>query len=129
MKNPECLEWYNYAKMDLQAAVTLDEYTRPNPSEIICYHCQQFAEKTLKGFLIENNNPAPRTHDLSILCEMCIEIDERFKSFIDICKFLTLFGVIPRYPNELEISESDAKRALSYSQKIMCFFNNCGTEN
>ena len=44
-------EWLEMAEMDLGAA----EYLlgmRPIPIEIICYHCEQAAEKLLKGALI-----------------------------------------------------------------------------
>ena len=43
-------EWLDLAEMDLGAA----EYLlgmRPVPVEIICYHCEQAAEKMLKGTL------------------------------------------------------------------------------
>jgi len=43
-------EWFNIADADLSSA----EYLRgmsPAPLEIICYHCQQSAEKYLKGYL------------------------------------------------------------------------------
>jgi hypothetical protein len=36
----------------------------PVPREIICYHCQQSAEKSLKGL-------SPKTHDLSLLYDLC----------------------------------------------------------
>jgi hypothetical protein len=36
MQNPESLEWYRFARMDLSAADTLNEYARPRPLEIIC---------------------------------------------------------------------------------------------
>jgi len=126
MKNPECMDWYQFANMDLQAAKTLDAHTLPKPSEIICYHCQQFAEKMLKGFLISENIAAPRTHDVALLCEMCIDLDERFQGLKDICKFLTLFGVLPRYPNELEILATDAERALAYARQMLALFIDCG---
>ena len=38
-------EWLRYANMDLDAAKFLFENQYPKPLEIICYHCQQAAEK------------------------------------------------------------------------------------
>lgn len=43
-------EWQNFAEMDLSTAEYL-QGMRPIPVEIICYHCQQAAEKILKGYL------------------------------------------------------------------------------
>jgi len=125
MKNNASPEWYRFAHMDMQAANTLNEQMHPKPLVFICYHCQQSAEKMLKGFLVANEKEAPKTHDLTQLCSMCIEIDEQFEALKTMCKFLTLFSVLPRYPNELDIIEDDAGRAILYSQKIIDFFKDC----
>ncbi|MCL2222645.1 MAG: hypothetical protein FWC20_10325 [Oscillospiraceae bacterium] len=45
MQNHEALEWYRFAQMDFDAALTLNKHSRPRPLEIICYHAQQCAEK------------------------------------------------------------------------------------
>ncbi len=57
-----------------------------------------------------------------MLCDLCAGLDERFKNLYDICEFLTIYGVQPRYPNELEIIEEDAKRALRYMKDIFIFY-------
>ena len=44
----ETREWYNMAAMDLGVAGHLDATYHPKPLEIICYHCQQAAEKAIK---------------------------------------------------------------------------------
>ena len=128
MKNPESLDWYRFARMDLQSANTLDEHSNPKPLKIICYLSEQCVEKMLKGFLVANVQNPPRTHDLPMLCDMCIEIDGRFGELSDICEFLTLYGVQPRYPNELEIVEEDSKRALRYIQSVIDFYAKYGLE-
>jgi len=126
MKNPEALDWYRFAQMDMQSAKTLDEYSRPKPLEIICYLSEQCVEKLLKGFLVANSQNPPRTHDLPMLCDICIETDNRFCELSDICEFLTLYGVQSRYPNELEIIEEDANKALRYIKEVFDFFINNG---
>ena len=126
MKNPEALDWYRFAKMDMQSAKTLDEHSFPKPLEIICYLSEQCVEKMLKGFLIANSKIPPRTHDLPLLCDLCVELDERFSELSDICEILTLYGVHPRYPNELEIIDEDADKALRHIQTAMDFYINNG---
>ena len=42
-------EWFETADLDYGSALFLLEM-KPMPFEIICYHCQQCAEKYLKGF-------------------------------------------------------------------------------
>lgn len=44
--------WIDYAATDLSVAHTLFDVHRPQPYEIICYHCQQAAEKAIKGLFI-----------------------------------------------------------------------------
>ena len=46
-------EWLDFAYMDLSAAEHLLTM-RPLPVEIICYHCEQAAEKFLKATLVQN---------------------------------------------------------------------------
>ena len=118
-------EWYRFAVMDLESANYLYNM-HPKPLEIICYHCQQSAEKMLKGFLISNGIDAPKTHDLSLLCDMCIKIKNNFQQLYDICEFLTQYGVQPRYPNEMEVLEEDADKALQSAQEMVEFFESQG---
>lgn len=56
-------EWLDFAYMDLSAAEHLLTM-RPLPVEIICYHCEQAAEKFLKATLVQFDREPPKTHDL-----------------------------------------------------------------
>ena len=116
-------EWYKFAMRDWETAKYICNM-RPIPFEIICYHCQQSSEKMLKGFLISNEIEPPKTHDLIELHKICAEINNAFEELYDICAFLTQYGVQPRYPNEIEILETDAKKALQSVQTIIDFFKN-----
>jgi len=115
-------EWYRFAMMDLTTAQHLYDTLYPKPLEIICYHCQQAAEKLLKGFLISNNIDAPKTHDLQLLRIMCVDINDQFNDLENVCKELNPYGVQPRYPNEIEVLENDAEKALENVQKMIKFF-------
>ena len=46
------------------------------------------------------------------------------KQLYDICEFLTLYGVQPRYPNELDITLDDAVKALDYADVVFVFYKN-----
>ena len=61
-------EWLDFAYMDLSAAEHLLTM-RPLPVEIICYHCEQAAEKFLKATLVQFDREPPKTHDLIFQCE------------------------------------------------------------
>jgi len=56
-------EWFNFADSDLNVAKYLMNMN-PKPSNIICYHCQQSAEKYLKGFIALNGGQMLKTNDL-----------------------------------------------------------------
>ena len=111
-------EWFVFAKRDLDTAKHLYEHMQPRPLEIICYHCQQSAEKALKGLLISKSVVAPRTHDLTVLCVLCMENGGDLNSVFDLCSDLTLYGVQPRYPYEIEIKQETCESALENASKI-----------
>jgi HEPN domain-containing protein len=117
----DIIEWIRLAELDLGIARHLFETFRPMPLEPICNHCQQSAEKILKGFLVFNEVEPPKTHKLRKLCDMCIEIKTDFYDFERELAILTRYSVFPRYPNELELEESDAETAIKYADKIKEF--------
>ncbi len=51
--------WIRKADNDISSARYLAENMRPAPAEIICFHCQQAAEKYLKAFLVYNEHEPP----------------------------------------------------------------------
>ena len=121
MENEIVLNWFKFADMDLDAAEVLQN-NRPQHFEIICFHCQQAAEKYLKGYLIFNGlEKPPKIHDLIELCNMCSDIDPKFDSILEKCDYLTQYGIQPRYPDEIDIDENNTKKALQYAREIKNF--------
>jgi HEPN domain-containing protein len=111
-------EWFEFADMDLASAEYLCGM-RPQPLEIICYHCQQSAEKYLKGYLIYKGIiEPPKIHNLDDLCELCFDYDGHFQEIKGACNILSAYGIKPRYPNGIEILESDMQKALEYVHQI-----------
>lgn len=113
-------EWLEFAKMDLGAAEYLLTM-HPLPVEIICYHCEQAAEKFLKAVLVQFDKEPPKTHDLVQLCKLCCEVNERFGQLADACIELTPYGVQVRYPSNLELDENDAACALKECRQVQNF--------
>ncbi|HET7579352.1 MAG TPA: HEPN domain-containing protein [Bacillales bacterium] len=91
------------------------------PVEIICYHCQQCAEKYLKGFIASNGEKIPRIHDLVALNKSCCEYDNELRNIESLCIDLTDYGVQMRYPFHIEVEESDANKTLEDAEKIRKF--------
>lgn len=113
-------QWQRLAEMDLNSAEYLLEMN-PKPIEIICYHCQQAAEKYLKGYLVLHNINPPKTHDLNQLQKICSNLCDTFTEIADQCSDLTAYGVQPRYPMQLTLEEGDMHEALISAKAIRDF--------
>ena len=94
-------EWLFKAGNDLESAKYL-QTSEKKLFDIIVYHCQQAAEKSLKAFLAYNRQELMRTHDLKTLLEACKDIASDFSKIFDNCIFLILslhYIVTRRYSN------------------------------
>ena len=119
-------EWLAFAETDLGVARHLYETYRPQPLEIICYHCQQAAEKSIKALIVAYGAQGgmPKLHDLSFLLNQLknmVEIDERYYDYAD---ELTPYGVAVRYPSELGLEERHAKAALGHAAELLAWAKN-----
>jgi HEPN domain-containing protein len=110
-------EWFKIDEADLSSAEFLQKM-QPLPIEIICYHCQQSAEKYLKGFLALKGEEIKRSHDLVILNRECQKYDRGFETIEEECFVLTDYGVQVRYPFPMDINESDMKLAIKSAYRI-----------
>lgn len=113
-------EWFKIAESDFASAEFLQKM-HPVPLEIICYHCQQAAEKYLKGFLALNGEEIKKTHDLIQLNKTCQNYDRNFKALEEECLLLTDYGVNIRYPFPMNINEADMQIALRNARRIKSF--------
>ena len=108
----EVLEWEHFAEMDYITANHLDKTLYPKPMEIICYHCQQCAEKYLKALTEYLGKEIEKTHDLGNLATTISESIEVPQTVLVSCAKLTQYGVKIRYPQEFEMSDYHVKAAL-----------------
>jgi HEPN domain-containing protein len=113
-------EWQRLAKMDLSSAEYLLNM-HPVPVEIICYLCQQSAEKYLKGYLVLHGINPPKIHDLNELRKLCSDLYDTFKKIADQCSDLIAYGVQPRYPMEPILEERDMLQAVSSAKAVRDF--------
>jgi HEPN domain-containing protein len=113
-------EWFDIANKDLESAQFLKNM-HPAPLEIICYHCQQSAEKYLKGYMVYQDEKIIRTHDLLVLNKKCQKYNTDFSKIEDECLRLTDYGVNVRYPFHFDLTESDMELAIKDATKIKEF--------
>jgi len=85
------------ARNDLETARLL--FSLPDsPTDTAIYHCQQAAEKCIKGWLLWRGQVFPRTHHLGVLLEIAIQLEPNFDPLLDAAELLTptpLFTAIP----------------------------------
>jgi HEPN domain-containing protein len=62
-----------------------------------------------------------KTHDLKDLLEICQKYNSGFSELSSKAYILTRYAILPRYPNELDITNEDMKNALSYAKTIQEF--------
>jgi len=113
-------KWIHFAQMDFDSAVALSEKFRP-PLEIVCYHCQQSAEKILKAYIIAKTNTLTKTHVLVDLLNICVQYSADFDCFKNTSINLTAYIALTRYPSNIDLTEQAMKQALKDAQDILEF--------
>jgi len=118
-------KWFEFSQEDrMMAELALKEglYNQA------CFHSQQGAEKTMKGFLLERRNEYPKSHSLLELFELCKEVDGNFEAYFEDCEYLDRFYTPTRYPDaavgtlpEGAPGKTDAKKAIGSLDRIMKF--------
>jgi HEPN domain-containing protein len=108
---PETVEWIEKAEGDWDTATREAVVTeRPN-FDAVCFHCQQCAEKYLKGRLIEDGLAFPKIHDLTAVLELLLPQHAELESLRPALARLTEFAVGYRYPG-ISSTEDLAREAV-----------------
>jgi HEPN domain-containing protein len=112
--------WLVKARHDLLSAELLSQ--NPEPRDIAAYHCQQGAEKALKGFLVWARVAFVRTHDLDELLRQCISTEPAFSALGPAAKVLSPYAVIFRYPDVvLDPTEAEVRDGIRLARTIYDF--------
>jgi len=119
--NIDIAKWIHFAMADYTAAINMVLLHKPIPIEIVCYHCQQAAEKLLKAYIIAKNETLIKTHDLVVLLNQCRQYSADFDSHAKSCMALTTFASHSRYPSNIEITEQQMKQAVKDVEGIISF--------
>jgi len=110
-------EWIELADQDEASACYLAGM-RPMPLEVICFHCQQAAEKTLKAVLAKHGQEIPRTHDLLELLDLVLAVPLSIASLESRLLGLNDFAVVVRYPSHVPLEEQDVVQALEAVREV-----------
>ena len=109
---PLTAEWVGKAEADFQGAVALSR-RRKNPlPDLVCFLCQQCAEKYLKAVLQERAIPFPRTHVLTDLLALALGRDSSLNELRPALLVLQDYAVKFRYPGLVAtVAQSQRARA------------------
>lgn len=122
MDNPTpSQKWLEYASNDLS-------WTKSNLNEQVwygaCFTAQQAVEKALKAYLISKDKVIKKIHDLRVLVEECILLDETFEELREECSTINPYYAPARYPDigdYADFTEEKAKEAYLFAEKIVNF--------
>jgi len=118
--------WLTKAHSDLRSAHALVALSEP-ATDTTVYHCQQAAEKALKGYLAFCDQPLERTHDLERLLELATGLDSTFAPLEAQAAVLNPYATAFRYPDMMGAqfpSIAEANTAIEHAQAIYDFVLN-----
>jgi HEPN domain-containing protein len=116
-------DWLTRASHDLRAARALSSLDDPLLDAAV-YHCQQAAEKAVKGWLQSRDNPFPRTHDVEDLIDRAAREETGFAQYARAAAVLTPYVSAFRYPGGSEQpmpTREESDEALQHAQSIYDF--------
>jgi HEPN domain-containing protein len=118
-----CRAWLLKSHSDLHTAQQIGNLADGHLDAGI-YHCQQAAEKVLKGFLIFHGKPFEKVHDLGKIIEHAMSVNPAFQQYEDAADILTPYSMAYRYPDELgflEPSRAEFDEAVRHAASIVEF--------
>jgi HEPN domain-containing protein len=111
-------EWKQKAENDLRTAEIVLSSEEP-PTDTICFHAQQCAEKYLKSYLTLKDITIEKTHDLTRINNICIGLDRDFQELSDFAELLSGYAVDIRYPGDfIECSIEEAEKAVEMAKSF-----------
>lgn len=113
--------WLVKARTDLASARKLASAPDDYP-DVAIYHCQQAAEKALKGFLTFHGQRFEKVHNLPLLVAQAMQIRPEFKGLLDAAERLTPYATLFRYPGDvLEPEPFELEQAMRDAEEIYVF--------
>lgn len=116
--NPDVGRWTEKAEHDLLAAEFLLKLAENSQADIICFHCQQCAEKYFKALLIFRDIPFPKTHDLVVLYNL-LGGESSLGLRIEDIQPLNRYSIEARYPGDwIPIEMEEAEEAVKMAREV-----------
>lgn len=111
--------WLSKARHDLMSAQRLAVGDEPLLDTAI-YHCQQAAEKAVKGFLVYHDSRSQKTHDLALLILQAGRFTQDFAPLGNAADHLTRYAALFRYPGaQLEPAPAEYEQAYEEASQFV----------
>ncbi len=111
-------QWREKAQSD-RATVEILRNSEQCPTDVACFHCQQFVEKLLKAILTLHGVEAPKTHDLRRLIQLAEPFAPELSRLSDASDKLTVYGVETRYPGDwLQVTTSEMNEMVELARQF-----------
>ncbi len=114
-------QWLCKARTDLESARRL----AASPDAILeaaFFHCQQAAEKAVKGYLAYRGHPLEKTHDVEKLVETAKSYEPRFAAWQQAAADLTPYATAFRYPSDtIDPDEEEFQQAEQAAAGLFAF--------
>lgn len=105
--------WLDMARADWQAAMAgSDAYS-------ICFHAQQWAEKSAKALLAFHGARIPRNHNMSRLLSACQQLEPQLTDLQASATALQPFGVVERYSESKQRAQDSCAAVWSAATAIV----------
>lgn len=115
--------WLIKSRNDLTTARKIGA-SPDGPLDTAIYHCQQAAEKAVKGFLAFHDHRLERSHDVERLVDLAAAYELEFRQYEDAAITLTPYATAYRYPGEsaaLEPTRAEFEEALNLADQLFAF--------
>jgi HEPN domain-containing protein len=122
MRNPDHVnavvaEWVLKAENDLKNAAHTLKLRGDCPTDTVCFHAQQCAEKYLKALLVFCDVSFPKTHDIESLVDRlapgrAVNVSPQEQGR------LSSYAVALRYPESPAPSLAEARKAVAIARRV-----------
>jgi len=115
----EVVAWFERAHRDLRAAA-VDMGAQPPLSGDAAFHCQQAAEKAVKGLLVARGIPFPKTHDIRAVADLVETEDPDLDALLDRASELTEYAWRFRYPGDVfDPADDEIADAMAVAAEVV----------
>jgi HEPN domain-containing protein len=117
--------WFEFAGQDMLTVSEIIE--NPNLTNIVAFHCQQAIEKYFKAFILENEKPLIKIHNLLTLYGVIKEIID-MELNEDLLSTINDIYLESRYPGEIGLLDNGSMPTKEHANQFFVFVYVFGTK-